>query len=182
MRLFFCVELPEEVRGILAEQVAQLKRKLGTAKWVRAENLHVTLRFLGELGDELASEIQDMAALVAGETEPFELELETLGAFPRPERARVLWVGSQKPNEGFAELAFRLESAVQKAGLPPERRRPLPHVTLARFRSPRDVKHVVAPLRGGTLSVPVEQLVLMSSMLRADGPTYTPVARLLLKG
>ncbi|MFO8034289.1 MAG: RNA 2',3'-cyclic phosphodiesterase [Candidatus Bipolaricaulota bacterium] len=182
MRLFFCVELPEDVRRLLTERSRELRRKLGTAKWVTPENMHITLRFLGELGEDTAREIQDMAAELAKEAEPFQVELETLGAFPRAERARVLWVGPAARHERFARLAHGLEEAVQAAGLPPERREASPHVTLARFRSPRNVAQVIAPLPEGPLAVPVEELVLMSSVLGPQGPTYSPVARLPLKG
>ncbi len=182
MRLFFCVELPDEVRGLLAETGNQLKRKLGSAKWVNPENLHITLRFLGEMGEDAAVEAQQLAAGVAGEFEPFHLKLTTLGAYPRPERARVLWAGAAEGDERFTSIAQGLEEVAQAVGLPPERRRPSPHATLARFRSPCDVAHVIAPLPRGPLTVPVDEVVLMSSVLGPRGPTYRPVARLPLGG
>ncbi len=182
MRAFLCVELPDDVRGALADVSQRLRRRLGAAKWVSADNLHITLRFLGEIGEETVQSVGESASEVAAVIRPFALELSTLGAFPRPERGRVLWVGPAGSDRRFDELAGLLEDAVQAAGLPPERRTASPHVTLARFRTPKDVAEVVAPLERGPLVVPVRQIVLMRSELRPQGPSYTPVTHLPLEG
>jgi len=166
----------------LAEQSGRLQRTLGSAKWVAPENLHITLRFLGEVDGVTVSEIQQEAQKVAAGCAPFQLQLETLGAFPRPERARVLWAGPAAENEEFSKLARRLEEAAQTVGLPPERRKPSAHVTLARFRNPRDVSTEIAPLAGAPLELLVNQMVLMSSSLGPQGPTYSPYARFPLAG
>ncbi len=182
MRAFLCVELPDEVRGALADVSQRLRRRLGAAKWVSADNLHVTLRFLGEIGEEAAQAVTEAAGDVATVIQPFALELSTLGAFPRPERGRVLWVGPAGSDRRFDELAALLEVAVQTAGIPPEQRSAHPHVTLARFRTPRDVADVVAPLEHGPLVIPVREIALMRSELRPQGPIYTPVTRLPMGG
>ncbi len=182
MRAFFCVELPDDVRAALSDVSRRLRRRLAAAKWVPADNLHVTLRFLGEVGEETAQAVKEGAMEVAAVTQPFALELSTLGAFPHPERGRVLWAGPPGSDGRFEALAALLEEAVQAAGIPPERRSAHPHVTLARFRTPKDVTDVVAPLEGGPLVVPVREIVLMRSELRPQGPIYTPVTHLPIEG
>jgi len=166
----------------LAAQASQLRRRLGSAKWVAPENLHITLRFLGEVNTSTVSRIQQEAESVAADCAPFQLKLDRLGAFPRSEKARVVWAGPAVENEEFSELARRLEEAARAVGLPPEQRRPSPHVTLARFRVPRDISPVIAPLDAGTLDFSAREMVLMRSTLGPQGPTYSPYARFPLRG
>lgn len=182
MRLFFCLELSPQVRAQLARLAVELRPRVRGAKWVEEENLHVTVRFLGETGEDLLPELGRLGREVAREIAPFEILLDRLGAFPSPSRARVLWAGTGDDAGAFAVLAAKVEEGVQGLGFPPERKLALPHVTLARLRIPQDL----ASLLGGTPVAPlrasIENLTLMESELRPEGPRYTPRARWPLGG
>lgn len=183
MRLFFCVELGPQVRRALAEAEDQLRVHLsGPAKWVDPANLHLTVRFVGEVGEELAPALQECGSGVAAGGQPFSLSLTRLGAFPRPDRARVVWAGADEDSPLFADLARRAEAAVQASGVPPERRQATAHVTLARLRRPQDVAGALAEVQLRPVTVEVTTLTLMESKLRPQGPIYTPVARWRLGG
>jgi 2'-5' RNA ligase len=182
MRLFFCVELPDAVRATLARSARPLQTRIRGGTWVSEENLHITLRFLGEVGEDLLPPLRDLGQTVTSGLDAFDLPLDRLGAFPSPTRARVLWVGATANSAPFATLAQRIEEEVQALGFPPERKPVHPHVTLARLRIPQDL----ASLIGGTtlpdLRTRVDGLTLMQSELRPHGPLYTPVARWKLGG
>ena len=127
MRLFVAIPLPPDVRLVLAG----LSGGVPGAGWLPAENLHLTLRFLGELDDHLFEDVCHGLSQVGGEA--FALELAGVGHFGDRRQARVLWAGV-RPSEALARLRGRVERALQNCGLPREERRFHPHVTLARLR------------------------------------------------
>ena len=183
MRLFFCVELDENVKRELGALIDRLRPRCGDAKWVTPANLHLTVRFLGEVEEGRLGELEVLAGEVAREFAPFSLTLERLSAFPSPRRARVLWVGPAGDAGEFVALMRSVEEKVRRLGFRPEMKEPRAHVTLARFRVPRDLGRVVAeagPKR--PLRVEVRELTLMRSTLRPEGPIYTPIFRVPLGG
>ncbi len=166
----------------LAQQANALRRQSRAGTWVAPNNMHLTLRFLGEVPEAQTTQLQAVGYAVAQSSESFNLTLTRLGAFPSPRRARVLWAGTDKENPQFATLARRLEESVQRLGFPPEEKDPVPHVTLARFRPPVDLTPVLAGQVLAPLVVAARELTLMHSELRPQGPVYTPVARWPLGG
>jgi len=135
MRLFIAVDLPESLRSLLRPLTEGMWRG---AKAVPLEQLHLTLRFLGELPEPDLPQWRD--CLSALSSDPFSLSLSGVGVFPNPQRARILWVGLQSGPELFA-LQNQVEAAAQGLGLPPETKPFSPHLTLARlkFPAPREV-------------------------------------------
>ncbi|MGQ0662340.1 MAG: RNA 2',3'-cyclic phosphodiesterase [Pseudomonadota bacterium] len=172
VRLFVGLELPEDVR----QRLSGLCAGVPGAKWVGLQNLHVSLRFIGEVGEGEAEDID--AALAAVRTRRFELTLAGVGHFESGGQVRTLWVGVEKNAEVMA-LRGRVESALVRVGLAPAGRRFLPHVTLARLRdAPRArisaflAHHAL--LRAGP--VPVDRFTLYSSFLQASGAIHHPEA------
>lgn len=125
IRLFTALEIPDEV----AEKIAPLQRGLDGARWVERADLHITLRFAGDLPNNVADDFA--AALEDIPVEPFEVELEGLGEFGG-KRPHTLYAGV-KPSEPLRILQGRHESAARRAGLKPETRNYMPHVTIARL-------------------------------------------------
>jgi len=182
VRLFYCLELPDPVRDDLARLSREFQLRIRGGSWVAPGNLHVTLRFLGEVGEELAASLAGLGQEAASRVESFGLFLDRFGAFPHPGRARVLWVGPSQDSAPFAILAQQVEEGVQALGFPPERRLAHPHVTLARLRIPQDLAAVIGGAASPALHARVDALTLMQSELRPKGPLYTPVARWALGG
>ncbi|MCX7843803.1 MAG: RNA 2',3'-cyclic phosphodiesterase [Candidatus Bipolaricaulota bacterium] len=176
MRLFFCVELGEEVRAALAEVARQCRAALGNGTWVPAENYHLTVRFLGEVPEARLPALLELGRSAAAGTTPFAVALEALGGFPQPQAARVLWVGPRTDPPEFQRLCRRVEEAVRALGFPPERKEPVPHVTLARFKSPKDLRPLLARVRPAVPEAHIAGLTLMRSELRPEGAKYTPLA------
>lgn len=176
MRLFFCVELADEVKKALAEVAQRVRSVLGDGSWVPMENYHITVRFLGEVEEKILPKLLEVGRSTAQETMPFALALEVLGGFPQAQAARVLWVGPRSEVPEHQRLCQKVEKAVQALGFPPEKKEPMPHVTLVRFRSPRDLRPL---LKWENLGIPEARagaLTLMRSELWPEGARYTPVA------
>lgn len=125
LRLFAALSLPDDV----AERLMALQKGVPGAKWRPRENLHLTLRFFGEVTEPIADEIDAALADVAARTRRFELQLKGAGAFGK-EDPHTLWMGVAK-NEALEKLAADCERAARRVGLKPEPRKFAPHVTLA---------------------------------------------------
>lgn len=181
MRTFYCIELEDEIKERLDRITQRLKRDTDLrASWVKQENLHVTLKFLGEVDPERVEELR-LAAEVAREgIEPFTLELDLLGAFPNMERPRVIWVGSFSPPPGVYRLYERLEQELEPLGFPPEGKRYTPHITLGRVKEKSRARVGRLGERLETVEAfrfwaEASGLTLMESRLSPQGAIYTPI-------
>jgi 2'-5' RNA ligase len=168
-RLFVALDLPAPVKRSLEP----LAKGLGDVRWATPDQQHLTLRFIGEVGNGAMHDVVEALATVPAT--PFELTLKGLGHFPPRGEPRVLWVGVEKSAE-LASLKRRIDRALGDAGFPPESRKFAPHVTLARIRDP------LSPTRLGTYLMrhnlyrsqpfPISSFHLYSSWLRADGAEH----------
>lgn len=170
MRLFVAVDLPWDLK----QRLALLAGGVPGARWVPPENLHISLRFIGEVSPVQAEEIDH--ALAAVRAPRFSLSLAGVGLFEKSSRGGVLWVGVER-NPALDHLQAKIETALQRAGLERERRRFAPHVTLARLGNAPEAK-VAAFVQANNLfraaPVPMEHFFLFSSHLHRDGSVYTP--------
>ncbi len=125
-RLFIAIDFPDETR----EALANLCFGVPAAKWVSKDQLHLTLRFVGDADDDLFSQIQE--ALYDVNASQFSLTLKGVGYFPPHRKPNVLWVGIE-PSEELARLRDSIEALLEELGLQPEERKYHPHLTLARL-------------------------------------------------
>ncbi|MCC7283137.1 MAG: RNA 2',3'-cyclic phosphodiesterase [Acetobacteraceae bacterium] len=170
MRLFVALALPDSLRLVLAG----LAGGVPGARWVPAANLHLTLRFIGEVQSWQAQEIDD--ALAAVRSRGFELSLAGIGTFESAGRVTTLWARAER-NERLSHLQQKIETALQRAGMAPERRRFAPHVTLARVDQVPEAKlarWVQAHSLFRAEPVLVEHFTLFSSQLGKEFAVYTP--------
>lgn len=170
-RLFTAITVSEDV----ADQLLGLDQPMPGARWADADQFHVTLRFLGDVDNSVAREFA--AELETITVEPFELRLVGVGAFGGNE-PRSLWAGVA-PSEALSELARAHERAARNAGLPPETRNFMPHVTLARLRrTPVDVVARYLSRHGAFKSKPflVDRFVLYLSKPKVGGGPYVTEA------
>lgn len=135
MRLFFAIELDDEIRVALHQAVAPLRAGEPDLAWVRPEKLHLTMKFIGDADEADVERLGGAAEAVAARHRPFELTIGGVGAFPNFRRARVVWMGVA--GDAKLELLHHdLELACSDAGFEVEGRPFRPHITLARVRSP----------------------------------------------
>ncbi len=171
MRLFVALDLPWSLR----EQLSGLALGLSGARWVPPENYHITLRFIGEVPRHTAEEIDLALAGLRGRG--FDLALSGVGTHEKGGRVTALWAGVER-NAALDHLRGKVETALQRTGLEPERRRFLPHVTLARLgevSAEPKLAHWVQShnlFRSGPMKV--AHFTLFSSQLGRDASVYTP--------
>ncbi|HUM09222.1 MAG TPA: RNA 2',3'-cyclic phosphodiesterase [Acidocella sp.] len=176
MRLFVALDLPWEVK----EELSDLSCNLPGARWVPTDNFHLTLRFIGEANRLQAEEIDLALASLRGRS--FEFSLSGLGWFEKNGRVNTLYVGVER-NEDLARLQTKVETALNRCGLAPEKRRFTPHVTLARMDmnvTPALTSFVQANNLYRSARIRADNVTLFSSFLGKDQPTYTPEAEYAL--
>jgi 2'-5' RNA ligase len=177
MRLFIALALPDDLK----ERLAGLQRGVKEARWVKPENLHLTLRFLGELDGHQARDVDAALASLGGEA--FSMRLAGLDCFGDGRKLRALWVGVEDP-EPVKHLQAKAERAVQQAGIAPNGRKFKPHVTLARFKkapSPDLSSYLQSHSLFRSEPFPVTEVILFSSFLAREGSIYRPEARYALR-
>jgi 2'-5' RNA ligase len=178
IRLFVAIPLPEPVRT----QLTLLQSGLQGARWLKPENIHLTLRFIGEVRNDLASDIDMALSKISGP--PFEMALEGIGNFGRGKRPHAMWAGVAK-SEPLMHLQAKIESALVRTGLDAEERKFSPHITIARLKEmrPSRVEAWLAD-HGGFRSPPftVDRFALFSSFLKPEGALYIEEASYPLEG
>ena len=177
MRLFVALEIPSEVRKNLASLIESLRAVSPQARWVRPENLHVTLKFIGEVPEARLSVIRGALASVRSE-QPVTLDFRELGLFPNEKHPRVFWAGIEaSPN--LKTLAAEIEKAAETLGIPPEQKPFSPHLTLARFEPPRLPDQLQVAVQENAErefgSLLTNQFHLIESKLKPSGAEYTTV-------
>jgi RNA 2',3'-cyclic 3'-phosphodiesterase len=184
IRSFVAVDVAAPVRAALQELLDELASAEGNVRWVRAQGVHVTLKFLGWVAARRLRRVRDALAAVAAAHAPVQLRLKGLGGFPSLRRPRVLWVGAD--GAGLAALARGVDVALAAEGFAAEARPFAPHLTLGRVKSlrrwPRLEALLQAHLSDDFGASPVEALTVYRSTLRSDGAVYTPLWTIPLTG
>ena len=178
MRTFIAIELPEQIRTILSNIQDELRQTQADVKWVKPENIHLTLKFLGDIEQILVKKIHSQLDEIAQRYTCFSLYLSGLGVFPKPQYPRVIWIGVTH-DQPVLEIAKDLEKEMIKIGLPAESRPFSTHITLGRVRSGLNRKALVEKLEflNKNLTLPQPEfrvlgLTLFKSTLTPQGPIY----------
>jgi 2'-5' RNA ligase len=190
MRLFTAVELPDEVRAAVAAAAAPLLAPFPDARRVAPENLHVTVRFLGDVQPQALPAIRAALAEASSESGAGRARAQGFGAFPGPSEPRVVWAGIDDPAHAFTALERNVGERIAPLGFPPEDRPYAPHVTVARLGSPRGrpgrgrrapadrARPFVSPPSSPLgPEFPVRELTLFESELTPRGPRYRALDR-----
>jgi len=177
MRLFVALEIPSAVRENIAALLGSLRAISPHTRWVRPENLHLTLKFIGEVPEAKLAGIRSALAGVRSD-QSMTIEFRGLGFFPNEKHPRVFWAGIEGgPN--LKSLAAEVERAAETAGIPLEQRPFSPHLTLARFEPPRLPGELHATIQENAErdfgSLRTHQFHLIESKLKPSGAEYTTV-------
>ena len=181
-RLFCAFELPELLRRSIAEHSRTVREAVpdAAASWSRPENIHLTVKFFGNVEAAKVPVISDAAARVVKELSPIKVEVGTTGVFPRPTRPQVLWIGVQDQSGALLKLQQRLENAFAREGFPKEDRAFRPHLTIARIRKPQNANRLAQThleMQFSNMPVTLNELVLFRSELSPKGSKYTSISR-----
>jgi 2'-5' RNA ligase len=187
IRTFIAVKASQRVTNNVAKVVGRLGALCDQYRWVEPENLHVTLNFVGDVVDVEVPELCKLIRDAVQPIEPFDLSLHGVGGFPNAEEPRVLWIGVDEGAESLKRLYNALAEVLHHWGVNKDRNQYVPHMTMGRLtrggRWNDELLALVHKLRnhdGGFCSV--NQVIVYSSFLERGGPTYTPMARIKLKG
>jgi len=180
LRAFIALDLPSRLQRSLREATAGLRDEIGSlVRWVPIENMHLTLKFLGEITPDRVELLTPMLRTEADLCAPFEMRMAALGAFPSLKRARVIILGIQAP-AGLEALARGIESACTRLGFAAEKRGFHPHLTLGRVRenlTPGEGLKLRQALEAITIDSPgtgrVDSVQLYKSELKPAGAEYT---------
>ena len=179
LRCFLAIELEASAREAIARKASELAGELPGARLTPAENLHLTLKFMGELAQSAVEQLAEQAAARLAREPRFEVTLAGLGAFPNARAARVFWLGVSRGGGALARIARKLDASAARFGVPKDKRPYQAHLTLARLREPTPIplERFVAP---EPLQIAVERVTLFESRLAASGARHIPLARLQL--
>lgn len=178
IRSFIAIPLTGEVQRAARKIARELRSENDGMKWVPDDNLHLTLKFLGDVVDRDVPQVCNVIRECCQGTPQFEIEVEGTGGFPSDQRPRVVWAGITSGGESLVELVTRLEAGLAKLGFKPEPRDYRPHLTLGRVRSgsraaaPEVVNKVVRFKHRRLGTMLVDQIRLYASYLDKEGPSY----------
>ncbi len=180
VRCFLAINLSSETESFLSATVNEWRPFWGRrVRWVRPENCHLTLKFLGEVDEPLIPSIESCLTPVVSSYPSFEIELARAGVFPNPRFPRVLWLGLKGELSILGKLQRDMEDALAPMGFEPEKRAFVPHITLGRVKGGRGglpqisrFLEVVPP----SLKTKVGEVHLYQSILKPSGAEYRPLA------
>jgi 2'-5' RNA ligase len=181
IRAFIAIALPPDIQACLQQVSAQLKEQLGekSVRWVPVENIHLTLKFLGDVSVSNLSVLKEIISTETASHKPMEFSVGRLGAFPKARHPRVIWVGIEAPPELFS-LQRSIEARTTRVGYPPDEREFSPHLTLgrvARTASPGEVRQIGDVLSASSVgflgAARAQTIHLFKSDLRPTGAVYS---------
>lgn len=183
-RIFVAVALDPALRAAVLALERRLEDAGARLRWVEVENLHFTLRFLGQLSEPQLDRVRRTVRDASAGSAAFRIRLAGIGAFPNPRHPQVVWAGIREGAEAMEDLARRLDDALARARFPREPRGFTPHLTLARVKDSRlwgDLSRVLPVFEAEEVGAQdVRSLLVMESLLRPQGPIYTPVEEVQL--
>lgn len=189
MRAFIAVDIDTKVRALLDEIVSRLKKGVlftsAMPNWVAIENIHLTLKFLGEITDSDLKLISETLNNIASDLSPINISVEKLGVFPNKKTPKVLWIGINKGKKEIMALQQRVESALANLGFEPDEREFTAHLTLARIKSLRGTTAmmdvVTSHMNMSAGECAINEITVYQSVLQKSGPIYTPIEKFQFK-
>lgn len=190
MRAFIAISLPQQIINTLSKLQSELKNTGADVKWVEPENIHLTLKFLGEIDEGVKDCVANAIREVASLNPAFKANISSFGAFPKIDYPRVIWVGLGAGDSESKKIAKEIEEKLTKIGIPAEERDFTSHITLGRVRSPKNRFKLVQELkklesessqRLSGLEFEVNAVSLYKSSLSQGGPVYEALQKASLK-
>ena len=177
MRVFIAIELPQEIKDTLGRLQAKLKAAGADVKWVDPKNIHLTLKFLGEIDEQISDRVSTKLAEICFGRKQFNLSLSSCGAFPNINSPRVIWAGIEQGDKEIKTIADAIETQLESIGILKESREFSSHITLGRTRSSKNRQELAKTL--SELSTkplkdqfPASKITLFKSTLTPLGPIY----------
>lgn len=185
LRTFIAVELPNDIHDSLQKLQNNLKDSMPDVRWTKYGNIHLTLKFLGDIEPSKVDKISVSIQSVANEFFPFTMSLAGIGAFPNSRKPSIVWVGIEEGSGEIVQIANRIESSMEKLGFAKEKRPFKPHLTIGRIRELKHPSVMAKSLENNEIGeigrFRVEKLSFIKSQLDPAGSIYTTLSEALLK-
>jgi 2'-5' RNA ligase len=178
VRLFIAAKIPDSIKERIREFQESTRVPEGV-RWIRQDNLHLTLKFLGETPEKLVEPITERVHSVLRGTGAFEVSFSTFGGFPNLRHPRILWIGVEQGKEELIDLMDKLNRKLSHLGFEMESRKPKPHLTIGRIRKGCNIEIGARDFK--EVSFPAETVCLIRSELTPQGPIYTDVGEFELQ-
>ncbi|MCX5707048.1 MAG: RNA 2',3'-cyclic phosphodiesterase [Candidatus Omnitrophica bacterium] len=178
MRSFIAIGLPKEIQASLKLLQDKLKKSGADLKLVKPENIHLTLKFLGEIDENKLTKISPILETLLQNKTAFQIKLSSLGTFPKINSPRVVWVGMALGEQEVKIIAGELEEKLEKIGIPKEDKPFSSHITIARVKSGLNKEKLVQAINDlgkdytQSLEFTAEKITLFKSTLMPTGPIY----------
>ncbi|MDD5686683.1 MAG: RNA 2',3'-cyclic phosphodiesterase [Elusimicrobia bacterium] len=184
MRLFIAVNIKEENKKEVLKIQSTFKESFFDIKWVESENLHLTLKFLGEIAEEKVNPLKEKIKQLVSGIKKFEIDFCRTGVFPNIEFPRVLWIGVEKGETELKNLSQNIETSLEEIGFEKEKKLFSVHLTIGRFRSGKNkekLKDIIKKVSVEKYEDIVESVFLIRSTLTANGPVYNIIEEFQLR-
>ena len=179
LRTFIAIEIDPPHKQKLTNLISTLKQSDSDIKWVTEHQMHLTLKFLGNVEETKVQEISDALTLIANSTREFTITLSNIGTFPNAKRPRVIWIGVNKGKNKLKLLAGQIETELEKLDFPKETRDFKSHLTLGRVRSPKNLQNLTKLLTEVSFqsesAIKISKLILFQSTLTPKGAIYKKI-------
>jgi len=185
IRAFIAIPLEPKIQHAIECVQDHLKKTNSDVKWVTPKNIHITLKFLGDVDTEQINSVKQTLANLFQNTRSFKVELSRLGAFPNIDRPRTLWVGLKDSKQRLSRIAVSLEKALGKIGFQGDQKSFSPHITIGRIRSSKNISALSKSMSNYQISENctqnISKIILFQSNLCPDGPIYKSLYQIKLK-
>ena len=181
MRLFLAIELETKIKNALRIIQDELKQLGGQVKWVEPNNLHLTIKFLGDVQETKLEPLKTSLQNTAKKFPSFAMEIAGVGVFPNIDHPNIIWVGAKETTGTLTTLATQIEEALDSLDFQKEKRGFSAHITIGRVKSFKNISHLTEKLN--TLTLPnnlrqsVPAVTLFKSTLTPQGPVYEVLAQ-----
>ena len=176
IRTFIAIPVPESVFVLQGNLKNTIEKKTGKVRWVKRDQLHLTLKFVGDTPEESIDDVRDVMQKVANQMTPFKIFIQGVGCFPKIERPRVMWVGLDGAIDKLNQLVTAVHDGLHPLGFPREEKEFHPHITMARAKYPQKKTPDISSFLNTTYDpIPfrIEKIQFISSELFPNGPVYT---------
>jgi len=176
VRTFIAIKLDGSLHGLIEKLINKLASSKAGVKWVVPQNIHVTLKFLGNVEESRLPDVYAACERAAAGSEPMELEIRTMGCFPGLNRPRVVWVGIEKGQEAVKQLQKKVEQELAIIGFPKEDRKFQAHLTIGRVKDQKatgGLRNLIEEEQNVFIgSMRAEKFSVMKSRTLPAGPVY----------
>lgn len=177
IRAFIAVEIDPQAKQKISELISCLKKSNADVKWITESQMHLTLKFLGNIDKDRIKEISDALSVISSTLKPFTIGFLGIGAFPNIDHPRVIWIGINKGAASLKILAEKIETTMEKLGFAKESREFTAHLTLGRIRASGNIHNLIKLLKETSFSletgIVVTEPILFQSTLTPKGAIYS---------